>query len=183
MLAIASQAHARERIGGYVDVGFGGIRTRPFVTAGAVAGTLGLGVSARLRGSARACFEFRATAGEDWPTGVPESATGGHQTLVSFLGGFEFVNSRSLRGLFLTSGLGVGHSTISDARGPTNSPNFGFVPLHDRTGVAYGLGFGYRFSGGPGALQSQLALRTHGLLDEGFSASAYATTITLGFAY
>lgn len=183
ILATESPAHARERVGAYLDVGFGGGRTQPFITGGAVCGTIGLGASTRLLGPARACFEFRATAGGDFPSGIPEAANAGNQSLVTFLAGLEFVNRRSLRGPFLTSGLGVGHSTISGARGPTNSPNFGFVPLHDRTAVAYGFGLGYRFAGGPGPMLAQVTLRTHGLLSERMSASAYATVINVGLAY
>jgi hypothetical protein len=179
-----SRAEARDRIGGHLDVGLGAGQTQPFITGRATCGTVGLGVSTPLMGPARACFDFRATAGGQFPGGrIPEAANPGQQSLVTFLGGLEFVSRRSLRGAFLTTGLGVGHSAISGARGPTDSPNFGLVPLHDRTAIAFGLGLGCRFSGGPGATAAELALRTNGLLREALSASAYATVITLGLAY
>ena len=183
VLTTGSPAHALERVSAYVDLGLGASRTQPFVTGGAACGTIGLGASARLLGFARAHVEFRATAGRDFPSGIPEAANAGDQSLVIFLGALEFVNRGSLRGPFLASGLGVGHSTISGARGPTDSPNFGFVPLHDRTALAFGLGVGYRFAGGPGPMHTQVALQAHGMLREGMTASAYATAITLGFAY
>jgi len=177
------EAHAGERIGAYLDVGFGASRIQPFVTGPALCGTIGVGASTHLFGPTRAWFEFRATAGDEFPSGMPEAANAGNQSLSTFLGGLEFMNRTLFRGPFLTAGLGVGHSTISGARGPTNSPNFGFVPLHDRTAAACGLGLGYRFSGGPGPMLAQFALRTHGLLYQDMSASAYTTVITLGLAY
>ena len=57
------------------------------------------------------------------------------------------------------------------------------VPPSDRTAAAFGLGLGYRFSGGPGPMHIQIALRTHGLLLDATSASAYATVVALGIAY
>jgi len=183
ILAVASQASPSERIGAYLDVGLGGGKTQPFITGGVNCGTIGLGASTGFVGPTRALFEFRATAGRDGGMRIPEWATGGEQSLVTFLGGLELVKRGSARGPFLTAGLGVGHSTIARAHGPIEPPTYGFAPLHDRTAAAFGLGLGYRSAGGPGPLGLQLALRTHGLLGEGVSASAYATAITLGVAY
>jgi len=182
-LILRTESTASARIAGNLDAGLGGSRVQPFIVGRAVCGTVGLGVSTGLRGPARACIELRGTAGREFPSGTLEDANAGHQTIVTILGGLELVNRSSLRGPFFTAGLGVGHSTISGARGPTNSSNSGLVPPRDRTGASYGFGLGYRFSAGPGTGLGQIALRIHGLLSENVSASACATAITVGVAY
>lgn len=169
---------------GYVDIGMGGGRTEPHVVGTAVTATVGLGATARLRGPAVASLQFRATVGDEFPGAqAPENAKAGHQTLTTVLACVEFVPWRSMRGPFLATGVGLGHSTISGARGPTNSPNYGFVPLRDRTGIAFGMGAGLRSSGGPGPLGIQLAIWTHGLLRDGTIPAAYFTNVTLGLVY
>ena len=178
-LATESQVEAGERIGWQLDLGLGRLRTEPFLNRDALGGTIGVGLSTPIRGPGRACFEFRATAGGDPPFGtyIPEAATAGEQSLVTLVGGLEFIDRRSLKGPVFTLGLGVGHSTITRAYGPTGSPNH-FVPLHDRTAVAFGLGAGYRFTGGP-----QLGLRTYGLPRDITSSTAYSTVITVGYSH
>ena len=180
-IAHASPAQAN-RFGIHFDAGVGGSRTQPYVTGTAVSGTIGFGASTRLAGPVSACLEARASAGAEFPAGIPEDANAGRQSLVTFTGGFE-VGGESHRGPFLASGLGVGHSTISGARGPTDSPDFGLVALEDRTAVAYDLGIGYRFEGGPGPLRAELALRTHGLFRDDWSASAHTIAVTIGFVH
>jgi len=164
----------------YLDGGLGGSRAQPFVTGTALCGTVRLGASSPLRGVARVCGEFRASFGGDFPTGNPEDANAGRQSIVTLVAGRELLNPKTVAGVFLMSGMGVGHSTISGARGPTDSPNFGLVPLMDRTSAAYAVGLGYRFSGGPWSTHAHLALRLHGLFRQGISSSSYATALTVG---
>lgn len=179
-----ASASARDGIAVYVDGGLGGGRTEPHIVGAAVTATVGLGAVARLRGPTAASFQFRATVGGGFPGGMaPEAAEAGRQSLTTFLVGLEYVPWRSMKGPFLATGIGFGHSTISGARGPTGSPNYGFVPLRDRTGIAFGFGAGVRSSGGPGPLGMQLALWTHGLLRDGPIATAYATNLALGLVY
>jgi len=184
-VACGSPARAGDRIGVYADFGVGGILTQPFIVGGLMCGTVGAGISARVARRATASFDFRSWSGSGdlFRSRIPEAANAGKQSLVTFLGGVELGPPGSHSGAFLSAGLGVGHSSISGARGPTDSPNFGFVPLGDRTAVAYGLGAGYRISGGPGPLHTQVALRTDGLLGDGMKRWAYATAVTLGFAW
>jgi hypothetical protein len=181
-LADDPRALAGELVGGRVELGFGGCQAQPFITGGAVCATVGLGASIGLLGPARACFDFRATAGTDVP-GSLEAADAGQQSLVTFTGGLEFMNLRSARGPFVAAGIGVGHSTISGAHGPIYPPPYTGNVSNDRTAVAYDVGIGHRFSGGPGPMLLQLALRSHGLLLDATSASAYAVVVVLGVAF
>ena len=180
-IATEAPADRLEHICTYLDVGVGASRTQPFITGSTVCGTIGFGASTALFAT-RLWLEFRATGGQDIPAS-PEASDAGKQSIVTFLGGLEVLSPETHRGLFLVSGLGLGHSTISGAHGPTNSPSFGIVPLEDRTAVAYGLGLGYRFPGGPWSSQTQLALRAHGLFGEWLSSSAYAAVLAIGFGY
>lgn len=179
-----SSAGAREGLGGYVDVGLGGGKAEPYVVGSAVSSTVGFGAFARLRGPAVASLQFRASVGGDIPAGrIPESATAGRQSLTTVLAGIELVPWRSMRGPFVMAGVGFGHSTLSSARGPTEPPNGGFIPLEDHTGLAFGFGAGLRSSGGPGPLGLQLAISTHGVLRDRAIPAMYFTNVTLGLCY
>jgi len=183
VLGAEAPSLAGERIGAFLDFGIGRTRTQPFSLGYVVCGTVGAGLSTRPFGAARASCEFRATAGDQSGIGrIPENGHIDHQSLVTLLACLEFLNPRSLRGPFFSSGLGVGRSISGGGRYAIDL-SLPMVPPSDRTAAAVGLGLGYRFSGGPGPMHIQIALRTHGLLLDATSASAYATVVALGIAY
>jgi hypothetical protein len=183
-LAFGWTARADDGMGGGLDLGFGGMHTQPFIVGGAVCASLGLELHrAILSGPVNARLELRATAGSGLNSGIPESAQGGNQTLATALAGIELVNAHNRRGPFVDLGLGIGRSTISAARGPTRPPNWGFVPLKDRTAAAYGVGIGYRFGARSRWALGQVALRTTGLFNNLTASSSEATVLSLGWTF
>lgn len=185
VLALAGpSAHADPSLGGHVDIGMGGCNTEPYVVGAALGGTLGIAVGPRVGARARAMLDMRATAGWEFPPGrVPTSRDAGRQALVTALAAFELGGRRAPEGIFLGAGLGVGHSMISHARGPLDSPDYGRVTLENRTGAAYGFGLGYRISDGRGPFLLELAVRQHGVLRDGLTRRAYASLFTAGIAF
>ena len=179
----AGPTNAHSTLAAALDLGVGGMRTRPFVVGGVACTSVGIALRHALPARALlARLEVCWTAGADGFGKVPEAARGGNQSLATALAGLELVNARSGRSPFLDAGVGIGHSTLSQARGPTVWPPGAPVSLHDRMAAAYGIGLGVRFSDRPHPWPVQVALRTTGLFDRLASSSCEAVTLTLGFA-
>jgi hypothetical protein len=162
----------------HVEAGFGSSDVRPLVKETGSGATAIVGITTRLTRSLCAALELAATTGGGGT--MIEGPEPGDRSLSTILLGAE-VAPRS-RGPFAFLGAGVGRSTLSDARGYFDPPDYGFVPPRSLTAFAIGAGIGHRFAGGPGPLGFQLAFRTHALL-EGDRVPASAIAITLGLAY
>ena len=182
LIAGVPPAEAGSRFGAHYDLGIGAIHTRPYIVGGGICASLAGGISARIAKTVSACVELQATEGTNlpFPLSGDEGPNAGHQALRTVVAGLEVHELPRARGLFVSAGLGAGRSNISGARGSIN-PYVGRVDLHDRSGLAYGLGLGYRVSGGSALVL--FGLRTHGLLRDGFDSSAYATVLSVGAAY
>ena len=172
-------------IGAHVEAGLGSTSVRPLEKQSAPGATVGAGLSAPLRGALRIGLEFAASVGGDPPgvSHIPEASRPGDRTLTTFLLGIEARSSYRDDGPFAFLGAGVGHSTLSNARGVFTPPyDQWLVPSRSLTALAVGAGIGYRFAGGPGPLGFSLALRTQ-LMPRSGQIAASATTATPGLAY
>lgn len=184
LIAVPTSATAAEGISGLrLGLGLGSQQTQPFIVGKAASGTASFGVSFPPGGPLHAALDFNASGGSDFGMKIPEASRAGTQSLFTVIGALELTGPSSRLGPSLSAGLGVGHSSISDARGPTDSPNFGFVPLKGRTALAFELRAGYAFAGGPGPTRLGLFWLVHGLLLDATSASAHANAFGLGLLY
>jgi hypothetical protein len=184
LCAGTSAAAVTAPISAHLEAGFASTTIRPLEQQTASGASVCAGLSAPLRGSLRAGFEFSASFGGDLgATRFPEAPRAGDRTLMTFLLGIEARSRVHHNGPFAFLGAGVGHSTLSGALGVFAPPyDRWLVPYRDLSSLALGAGLGYRFASGPGPLGISLALRTH-LLPHYGQVVAAATTATLGLAY
>ena len=143
------------------------------------------GVSAPWRGPVHLALEFsRSTGGdESYESYTPQSARPGDRMLTSYLLGIEARSGPRRHGAFAFVGAGVGHSSLTDARGVFAPPcDRWIVPPRRLTALALGAGIGQRLSLGLGELGFSFALRMH-LMPHSGQVAASGTTLTLGFAY
>jgi len=166
-----------------IGLGLGSQTTQPFVVGSVGVGTASLGVSTPIRGPMRGSLDCNFSGGLPLGARIPEASNAGKQSLFTVIGALELARPSSQTGPSLSAGLGLGHSSISDARGPTNSPNHGFVPLAGRTALAFELRAGYTFGFGPGPTRLGLSSLGHGLLLDATSTSAYATSFGMSLQY
>lgn len=184
LLAVPTTGTAAEGTSGLrLGLGLGSQQTQPVIVGSVPSGTASFGVSFPPRGLLHATLDFNASGGLDVGMKIPEASRAGTQSLCTVIGALELTRQSSRVGPSLAAGLGVGHSSISNARGPTDSPNFGFVPLKGRTALAFELRAGYAFSGGPGRTRLGMFWLVHGLLLDATSASAHANAFGLGLQY
>ncbi len=180
---VIAAAGALKPVGAQLEVGLGETAVRPLESQKAPGATVRAGLSVPLRGPWRVGLELATSSGADFGARIPESPTPGHRTLTTLLLGIE-VSPRdhgSRRFAFL--GVGLGHSTLSNAFGVFAPPyDRWFVPDRSLTALALGAGLGHRFAGGPGSLGFQLALRTQ-LIPHSGQIAASATMVTMGLAY
>lgn len=84
---------------------------------------------------------------------------------------------------FAFLGIGIGHSTLSEARGVFAPPYDQWIfPSRSLTALGLGAGIGYRFARGPGPPGSSSALRTQ-LMPHLDQIAASSTAVTLGLVY
>lgn len=177
-------AVAQARTGARIEGGISSVYVRPLEIEATPGGTLCAALDRRLGGSALASCELAATVGRDF-TGakhIDGTAAPGWRTLTTFLIGVEMIDPATRAGHFVSLGVGIGHSTLSDAQGSSSSGISIDLPPRSTTAFAVGAGIGYRFRGGPGVMKVQAALRAHALIDAGaFPANTYS--FLLGLAH